>query len=311
MRTMLAFILCFVCVITAVSQVAPPEFQPPGDEDLKLAIGQTVRIRTRGGGAFQGNLFGVGSDRLELVDGEGQIVQIARGEISMFEILDPSRDSAAYFQDAANNRLIVMPTGFGMEPRSLHVTSQEIIAVTTTYGLSEGFSLWGGISIPGAIASLRYAAPITPHVAFSIGSFAGATWVDPVGVILPYALVSMGHPNRDITLGAGLPFTLSPQKPISLAAAALAIGGKIIIARNASIVTETWLLAQNTGGVWDSLDMLILPAAVFRIAASRISWDIGAILPLRLTNAEGWYFGGIFDGSIFPLPVISITYRIM
>ncbi len=302
------FLLMAISLAGAVLAQAAPERLAPGS--LEAAVGQAVRLETKGGGSFQGSLFAVFPDRIELVDGEGQIVGIARRELASFEVLDPNKDAATYFQDAAMNRLIVMPTGFGMEAGALHVTSQEIVAVTASYGLAERFSLWGGISIPGALASLRYAAPLGDSAALSLGAFAGATWIEPVGVLLPYAICSLGRPNRNFTLGFGAPFTLSASAPFHLAGLLGAIGGKIIVSRSASIVTETWILALSGGGAWDSLELLAVPAAVFRIAGGRLSWDLGALVPLTLSTREGWSFGGLEGGPVVPIPVISITYRI-
>lgn len=282
----------------------------PASKDLEEAIGQAVRLKTKGGGAFQGSLFALFPDRVELVDGEGQIIGIARRELASFEVLDPNKDAAAYFQDAAMNRLIVMPTGFGMEAGAVHVSSQEIVAVTASYGLSERFSLWGGISIPGALASFRYSAPLGRAAAISLGAFAGATWIEPVGVFLPYAICSLGHPNRNFTLGLGAPLAVSGSTSLHLAGLLAAIGGKILVSRSASIVTETWILAMSGGGAWDALDLLAVPAAVFRIAGGRLSWDLGALVPLVLSNRGGWSFGGVEGGPIVPIPIISITYRI-
>ena len=60
--------------------------------------------------------------------------------------------------------------------------------------------------------------------------------------------------------------------------------------------------------------MVAVSGVVFRIAGSRFSWDIGAILPL-LIYEEGGTMGkarirGAFDGLWIPVPWISVTYRI-
>jgi hypothetical protein len=52
----------------------------------------------------------------------------------------------------------------------------------------------------------------------------------------------------------------------------------------------------------------------FRIAGSRLSWDIGAVVPLFLyddpNSPEGVRLSGIGGDAIIPLPLISLTYRI-
>jgi hypothetical protein len=42
------------------------------------------------------------------------------------------------------------------------------------------------------------------------------------------------------------------------------------------------------------------------IAGGRLSWDIGAVMPLRLAGGVE----GIFDGTFVPLHWLSLIYRI-
>ena len=90
------------------------------------------------------------------MDGEGQIIIILRLEIDDALTIDPDMERSTYYQDAAANRLIVMPTAFGMDPGEFHLAVQEIVAVSMSYGVSSNFSIWGGVSIPGAVLNARY-----------------------------------------------------------------------------------------------------------------------------------------------------------
>ncbi len=281
------------------------------DSLLSGLIGRIVIARTSGGGEFRGSLFAVLPDRIELLDGEGRIIAVARALLASIETIDTSRDPAEYFQDSAANRLVIMPTGFGMETGEFHVAAQEIVIITASYGISPRFSVWGGVSIPGAVVNLRYSTPFGQKSALSLGTFAGLVWFDWPGAVLPYAIVSFGHPNRNLTLGTGVPFVWTQDRAIRPVGILGAIGVKIIVSASASVVTENWIMAYSDGWTWNSLDMYLFPSAVFRIAGARLSWDIGALVPLWLGYRDGsLMLEGMFGGTVIPIPILSITYRI-
>lgn len=300
-----------LCVFMASGVAGQDAGVIPDEETLAGMAGQLVLARTKGGGDFQGILFGVLGDRLEILDGEGRIVPVAREALESVEPLDGERDPAEYFQDSASNRLILMPTGFGMEKGEFHVAAQEILIITTSYGISPRLSAWGGISIPGALVNLRYSTPIGGRAGLSLGSFLGASWLDPAGVLLPYVIGSFGHPNRNLTLGLGVPFAWGLGKTFRPVGLVGAIGGKIIVSASASIVTENWIVGVIDGWTWSELNVLLVPAAVFRIAGSRLSWDIGAVVPLSVVMRDGGVaLEGLVGGSVIPIPLLSVTYRI-
>jgi hypothetical protein len=274
-----------------------------------------VLVRTTGGGEFQGTLLRAGTDRLELVGAEGLIELIHREAIVSIEpIVLRRRDQDErdlYFRDAASNRLIVMPSAFGMDPGEFHITAQEIVIVTMSYGFSRNLSVWGGISIPGALGNIRYSIALGEDAALSLGSFAGMTWMEPIGLALPYSIVSFGSPDRNFTAGLALPFIISSNDPFLVAGILAALGGKAIVSRTASIVTETWIFYSSDNGRWSRFDVAAFPAVAFRIAGGRFSWDIGAVLPLSLYQAkDGFRIGGSIGGTLIPIPLLSLTYRL-
>lgn len=311
MRRM-AFLLAgaLACAGLAAQGPAAAPAASPDDAALAALAGHLVIARTSGGGDFQGYLFLVLPDRVELLDSEGRIVALARSALLSLESADGGRDPAEFFRDSASNRLIVMPTGFGMEKGEFHVAAQEIAVITSSYGISPSLSVWGGVSIPGGVLNLRWSTPIGEGAAISLGSFLGTTWMEPIYALLPYAIASFGHPNDNITVGAGIPLAWGQgeaMRPVGLVGA---IGGKFIVSASASIVTENWIMAWSDGWTWESLDMLLLPSAVFRIAGGRLSWDIGATVPLSVSNEGGVVIKGLAGDTMIPIPLLSVTYRI-
>jgi hypothetical protein len=265
-------------------------------------IGKTVRVRTTGGGDFRGELRGFDQDRIEIVDGEGRIVAIARETVASAVLIEGGGIS---FEDAAENRLIIMPTAFGMDPGEFHVTYTEIVLVTGSYGLSRYFTLWGGVSVPGAMLNAKASLPLGGFGAVAVGSFAGYFWLfDDLLCIIPYGMATIGTPERHFDLGGGAVITGGGALEWTTTPVA-SIGGKIPFSRTAAFVTETWVIFnQDLGG-----GIAIFPAAVLRIASSRFSWDLGAAFPIAYSY-ETRSIVGLFDDYIIPVPIVSFTYRI-
>ena len=277
-------------------------------ESADELIGAPVRITTSGREDYQGTLYAVLPDRIELVPANGQIIQILTEEIDSIEALDLTAGKRALFQDAATNRLMVMPTAFPMGKGEFHVTDQEIIVVTGSYGLTNNISVWAGISIPGFILSGRASFHLGPNVGVSTGAFAGVEWFDGSALLLPYGLVSVGSQNRNFTAGGAAVFSTNNG---GLEGAVAAVGGKIVLTPTSALVTENWFIWNlNEAVPYPSINVLGLS---FRIAGSRLSWDIGAVVPVLIEesyNGGGVSLYGIAGDTIIPLPLISLTYRI-
>lgn len=274
--------------------------------------GKAVRIVTSGGGQFQGTLLSVAADRVELRDSEGLIQQIWRADIVAVIDLEAATAGVTYFQDAAESRLLVMPTGFPLPKHDFQVTDQEIALVTASYGVTDNFSLWGGLSIPGAVVNARFGFAIGDRVGLSVGTMVGFSWLfdSPSGVGLPYVIASFGSPNQNFTVGASVPIFGSASTAISATGAIAALAGKIVVSPSASLVTENWFYVP-----WQPTTSLsyAFPALAFRIAGSRFSWDIGAVVPIKFgpsPQTGRFTVDGVFDGQVLPLPLLSFTYRI-
>lgn len=305
------FVMGLVAITSAVSQV---DSVPP---NLGAYLEEGVSVRTAGGGSFQGTLMGVEPDRIELLLADGQILQIARSELSAFAILDRGDGARAFYEDSASNRLVVMPTAFPMDRGEFQIADQEIAAVTGSYGITEWLSVWGGISIPGALFSLRASTHLADATGVSIGGFVGASWFDwTLGpLILPYTLVSFGEDNNNLTLGSGFMMTFSSG--FEIPGAVLAVAGKRTLTATTAVVTENWIVwARRTlydevsgsdTAMWSAVPYLIVPTAVFRIASNRLTWDIGAFVPLII---DGSATGYSLSTPVIPFPILSVSYRI-
>ena len=258
---------------------------------LENSTDQVVRVKTFGGGEFQGTLLTVDENRTEILDGEGLILQIATAEIEDILLIDVTKGAITYYQDAAANKLIVAPLGFPMESGEFHVSDQEIIAVNVSYGLNEHFSLWGGLSIPGMLINFRGSFEPRESIGVSVGALSVITFVDFSAILLPYVISSFGTENQNLTIGAGIPFVVGGivDGDFSLGGA-FVVGGKIVISKTASLITENWVLFFWNYNSFDSSDSFgwarftLFPSIAIRIAGSRFSWDIGITMPVGVST---------------------------
>lgn len=283
----------------------------------RAAAGERLRIRTESGATFQGTLYRLESDRLELVDADGRIVVILRERITGIESIAETGDDRDLFQDSASNRLVVMPTAFPLEAGEFHVTSQEIVAVTGSYGINDWLSVWGGISIPGGLFSLRASTMVGESAGISVGSFVGLNWFDlSLGpLVLPYALASFGTPDNNVSIGSGFLGLFSDGGNIP--GAVFALAGKRTLTSGTALVTENWIVfgersrfndvTMQSEDFWTAVPLAIAPSLAFRIANDRLSWDIGAVVPFLINESSGDYS---LNDPVIPIPILSITYRI-
>ena len=273
---------------------------------LEARIGRSLRIRTEGGGDFRGLLYSVSEDRIEILDDEGRIVAIARSQL--LSATEENRREG-YFQDAAENRLIVMPTAFGMDRGEFHVSNTEIAAFTASYGFGPHFTLWGGVSIPGALVNAKASLPLGDSGAVAVGGFGGYAWIGEVLIGLPYAILTIGTPEKHFDIAGGVSYVHDPALG-DLWSAVWALGGKKPVSRTAAVVVESWFILGPPSVGDPAILLSMLPAFVFRIASGRYSWDLGALLPFSWqSGGRGWGFIGESDVFI-PFPIVSFTYRV-
>lgn len=285
-------LLC-VCLIIACSVGAQ-------SVDFDPFLGQPMSIETRGGAVYHGRVLAVSDERVELLVPEGEIITLALAEVISAVPLDEGRGSRAYYEDSASNRLLVAPTAFPMRRGEFHVADQQLALVTASYGVTDTLSAWVGTSVPGAVMSLRASAVVLPGLGLSGGAFVGTTWFDPsVWLAIPYLVTSIGEPDNNVTLAFGYPTVIATAERPSGGLIAV-VGAKRTVSSRTAIVFETWILADPAGGVADVTPEFIAPAIAFRIASSRLSWDIGVITPVLLSSGA----------EFFAAPWLGLTYRL-
>jgi hypothetical protein len=105
--------------------------------------------------------------------------------------------------------------------------------------------------------------------------------------------VSFGVPDRNTTAAVAVSLVDSHETSPFVGGALFALGRKAIVSRTAAVVVEAWFFLDSDGGRWKDVSRAAGPAAVFRIAGGRLSWDIGAFCDaLRLVR-----YGEALTGS--------------
>lgn len=275
--------------------------------------GEMVRIITENGSRFQGVLFNVSENRVELVDVDYQIVAILRDAIVEIILITNTGRATSFYEDPIASRLLIMPTAFPMEKGEFHIADQELAILTLKYGITDHWSLWGGISIPGGVVSLRYADEVADKFAFCVGSFVGFSWMGFSGLAIPYTIFSFGDKDNNFNIGLGGVFEFTFED-FSLNSLVLAISAKWPISETTAMITENWIMwgwdINSAELSWQAFPSMIFPSLAFRISGKNSSWDLGAIVPLILgINDDGFYFQG-FLGYLIPIPFVSFSYRI-
>ncbi|TFH05727.1 MAG: hypothetical protein E4H09_01515 [Spirochaetales bacterium] len=286
--------------------------------NLGSFLGDAVSVRTVSGAIYQGVLQQVMEDRVELLVPDGEIVQLARSQIETVTAIVSTAGGRGFYEDSASNRLIIMPTGFPMDAGEFQVADQEIIAVTGSYGINDWLSVWGGVSIPGAVFSLRGSVTLGETTGLSAGTFVGISWFGLVDgpVVLPYALASIGEEDNNFTVGSG--FMMTFVDGFRIPGAVLTLGGKRTLTSSTAIVTENWIVwaerwnylsaSDTVETYWSAVPLVVAPAVAFRIANNRLSWDIGAVVPFIIQNGENRAL--YLVDPVIPIPILSLTYRI-
>jgi hypothetical protein len=114
--------------------------------------------------------------------------------------------------------------------------------------------------------------------------------------LLPYALLSFGREDHNITVGAGIAF-FAGDLPGAAYAPVQVVGGKIPLSPRVAVVTETWLLEYVDAKRWRW--EAVVPSIAFRVLTEQLSWDLGAVV--LVLRAEETYQ---------PLPWIAVSYSI-
>ncbi len=268
-------------------------------------LGKPVRVETESGASFQGTLTMATGERLELLSPDGQYLLINSEMVETMTVILEESDPRQFYQDSVSNRLLFLPTAFPMGAGDFHVAAQEIIVITSSYGLSDRMSLWGAVSPFAGMISGRFSQPVGSQFAVSAGGLFIFDWTgdffdDLSPAIMPYALASGGSEDNNITGGTGVIIGF-PDRSIGIQGVAATLGGKRVITSTLAFINENWFFLGSNEGRWNSGAGIV--GLGFRIVGNRFSWDIGALTVITFDE---------FGPQLLeiPIPWLSLSYRV-
>jgi hypothetical protein len=235
--------------------------------------------------ARQDTLFVQTSSGLQIPVPDLQIVSVGAlpGEIRHGEFLR---------NDPNNSRLLLGPTGRGLQAGSGYFADYFLFFPTVAVGVTDNLALSGGVSIvPGASSQLAYfgpklSFPVTPQVALSTGLLYVVIPGDTKDVTLTYAVGTFGNQRNGVTLGTALPVMTNEEvNPILL------LGGEAQISSGAKLITENWFFTGS--------ETTLLFSGGVRFFGERLAVDIALVGSEEFLQADGFPFVPWVDFSVF------------
>ncbi len=166
------------------------------------------------------------------------IVTIQNSKIKKMQIVEEGKMSGGkyWFPNPNNTRYFFAPSAFNLKEGEAYYQNVYILSNSANYGVTNNFSIGGGIIIPFAIY-------ITPKVNFKIteklyvgtgGIFGVIPGPEVIGIA--YAIATYGTNEHNVTLGTGYGFYDSEfaNRPI------ITLNGMTRISRKVALVTENW-----------------------------------------------------------------------
>jgi len=259
---------------------ADPSTADPSNTDPSTVDPEYIRIETKNGNLFFGVLISEDEQTVTInIEGVGEIT-IRRTVIKTIERLskDRFRDGAYWFENPQATRYFFAPNALSLEKKQGYYQNIWILFNNVNYGLTERFSIGGGM-IPlflfGAESSPVW---ILPKVTFPIqdGQFhvgagamlGGLVGEDTESLGLLYGVGTYGDRDRNMTLGIGYGYAgedISTSPLVNLS-------GMWRTGPRVTLLTENYFIPEA--------DMAGLLSIGARRTYERFAVDFGLVKPL-------------------------------
>ena len=308
---MVALLVAFPSVTLAGADVDPlPQTapQPPASD--------VVTIHLKDGNSLRARISSQNDERIEIVTVGGVAMTFPRSAVERIETAAEA-ESAGRVSDSNTTRLLFSPTGRPLKKGEGYFSDHYIVFPGVAYGITDNFSLGGGVSvIPGLglgeqifFIAPRFGKQFSDRFAASAGylfSAGGEDNDDGWDLGVGFAMATFGPPDKSLTIGGGLARTTEDESdfvqtptgyrwetrrrtantPIVL------VGGTARLSKRIAFVSENWLIFHDDFKLSQQPFM-----AGLRFLGDRLSADVGVILVGELID-EG-----------FPIPWLSMTYH--
>ncbi|NQT27110.1 hypothetical protein HQ585_17280 [candidate division KSB1 bacterium] len=265
-------------------------------------------IETRDGADWEGRITEITETSVQFVTKFGD-VNIPIQDIKEINTLEMTavKEGQFWFPNPNTSRLFFAPTGRMLPQGEGYFADYYILFPSLTFGITNNFTLGGGMSlIPGAGLDHQLYF-ITPKIGLkaseSMHIAAGALAIvvpsmesengeddenreddeEPFSMGILYGVGTIGSPDKSFTIGLGYGYTRGNLADSPL----LVLGGEIRSSAHIAIVSENWFGGGMDGGV--------LSLGV-RFFGRRLSADLALGVPVG------------FGGESFALPYIDFVY---
>jgi hypothetical protein len=208
--------------------------------------------------------------------------------------------SAEGREDPNHTRLMFAPTGRPLRRGEGYFSDHELAFPGFAVGLTDNFSLAGGVSmVPGLGLGeqLTYISPklgwqLSDRAAVSVGALVvGAGGFDNGAAVgVGFAVGTFGSRDASLTVGLGAARELDNDHGET--APIVVLGGQVRLSDSVALVSESWL--RVGGGARFSEQPFGLAVRFF---GERLSADVGVVL-----------IGDVLDEG-FPVPWVSVSYH--
>ncbi len=249
-----------------------------------LSVGQKVKMLTKDGQAFIGNIQSVNDSSVTLKTEKNMVLTIPKANIEKYLIIPTGSASSAYlYSDPNDTRLFFSPTGRTLKKGHGYFSDYYIFFPTVAYGALDFITLSAGISIfPGATDQLVYLAPKIRFLKWEKLDVAGGILYantlrgEGSGGGITFAIATYGTSDYGATFGLGWGFAGKDftNKPVIM------IGGEMRLSRSIKLISENWIPPES--------DTKILSAGI-RFFGRHLAADLGLFYPTG-TNMKGFPF---------------------
>ncbi|MEN8122417.1 MAG: hypothetical protein ABFS35_18880 [Bacteroidota bacterium] len=197
--------------------------------------------------------------QITLIDGNelhGQIIERRKNELDiqtkslgkvtvsvknikkMREVTQGSMKGGEYwFPNPNNTRYLFAPTGIPLKKGEGYYQNAYVVANSVQYGLSDNFSIGGGIVLP-VVAFLTPKVGFTVAEKFHVGGGAILALMPEATLGILYGVTTYGTDEHNVTVGLGYGFIEEEftKKPI------INLAGMTRVSKRVALVTENWMV---------------------------------------------------------------------
>lgn len=263
----LAFLFIFIFTLSVKSQTT---------NDTTL-----VNIETIDGNEFIGHI--ISEDSLKIVVKTEKLgeISIFRSDIKRQEILEVQqiKEGKYWFPNPQSTRYLWSPNGYGLKQSEGYYQNIWVLWNQFAYGLSDNFSIGGGI-IPlflfggtptPVFITAKFSIPVVENK-FNIGAGAIAGTIlgeEETGFGILYGLSTFGTPDNNVTVGMGYGFAGGEWASSPM----ININGMFRVSSRGYFITENYYI--NAGG-----ENVVLITLGGRSIIKKAALDYGLVIPI-------------------------------